>query len=275
MSDVKAVLLNSGKNLITGNLTGFTALGPTEFRIGNQAGFVPLKTETGPRGAMVFAGKSGLIQSRRLAEDTVRYTMTITEKYGPFDIGNIVMYASHADGMQRALFMVVLPFKVAKKVADPDAGSANPFPTPGSRFTINVTIKHSIEADDIIVEVIDPQFSSLPYFDTQFSVPPSITNPYATFVIHNDTRVNTPVLATKRGTGDYWGIPFFQNLRSPKFGVIDGGEMGDDHKEDQGSFAWGYFYLTPNDLLDGKIGGTGYIQDNDLGYVDVVGGVPY
>lgn len=275
MSDVKAILLDSGKNLITGSLAGFTAVGPTEFRIGSTAGFDPLKTDTDITGPLVFRGLSGLIQRRMIAFDTVRYTMTVTEKYGPFEIGNIVLFASHADGTSRALVKVVLPFKVTKRPSDPDVGATQPFPTPGARFTINVTIKHSIDADDVIVQVINPNYSSLPYFDTQFNIPPTLTNPYSVFAIHNDTRINTPVMVSKRADGSYWGIPFWQNLRSPKFGTIDGGTTGDGHLEDQGSFAWGYYYLTPNDLLDGVLGGTGYLQDNELGYVDIVGGSAY
>lgn len=275
MSDVSAILLQSGKKLITGALTGFTAIGPVKFRVGSLAGFEPDKLDTDIRGPLVFEGLAGLIQARQTADDTVRYTLTITEKFGPFDIGNIVLFASLGDGVEKALVSVVLPFSVKKYPADPDLGTTQPFPVPGSRFIVNITIKHSIDGDAVSVVVVPPEFSSLAYFDTEMTVPPSLVNPYSQFVIHNDSRTNTPTLGSKRADGSYWGIPFWQNLRSPKYGVIDGGRTGDGHKAEQGSFAWGYFYLTPDFDLSGQLGGTGYNQDNDLGYVDIVGGSPY
>lgn len=275
MADVLATLLDSGKFLLTGALTGFTALAPVKFRVGDLAGFTPDKGDSDIRGSLVFEGLSGLIQARQTAVDTVRYTLTITEAFGPFDIGNIVLFASLGDGVAKPFVSVVSPIRIKKKRSDPDVGATQPYPTPGSRFTINITIRHSIEGDDIVVEVVNPEFSSLPYFDTELNIPSSLVNPWSQFVIHNDTRVNTPVLASKRADGSYWGIPFWQNLRDPKFGTIDGGTVGDAHRLDQGSFLWGYYYLTPNDLLTGLVGGTGYIQDNALGYVDIVGGQAY
>lgn len=274
MADVKAVLLNDGKRLITGALAGFTGIAPVKFRVGDMAGFTPDVNDVDIRGQLVFEGLSGLMQARRLADDTVRYTLVITESYGPFYVGNIVMFAAHADNAPEALVSVVLPFKVKKTVSNPDIGALQPFPVPGSRLTINITIKHSIDGDDIVVQVVNPEFSSLPFFDLQTEVPPPAINPWSQFVIHNDTRLDTPTLITKRSDGTQWGIPFWQNFRSPKFGVIDGGTTGDNHKPNAGSFLWGYFYLTPNEYLKSIIGQSGYIQ-SELNYVGQVGGISY
>lgn len=274
MADVTAILLREGRRLLSGALAGMTGVGPTHFRVGPTAGFTPQDTDTDVRGGLAFEGKSGLIQIRMVAVDTVRYTMIITEAFGPFDIGNIVMYASNGDDNALPMFEVVLPFAVKKTRGDPDLNNATPFPSPGNRFTINVTIKHSLDGDDINIEVINPEFASLPVFDTQLNIPPAAINPWQQFVVHNDTRVNSPVVVSKDEAGQYWGIPFWQNLRSPKFGVIDGGVSGDNHLEEQGAFLWGYFYLTPNILLTGTLGSTGYIQDNDS-YVGNIGGASY
>ena len=275
MADVRAVVLNEGKTLVSGALAGFFAYGPTRFRVGTAAGFEPSSGDTDVRGRVVFTGLSGLIQRRKIAEDTVRYTLTITEKYGPFDIGNIVLFASAGDGPEKALISVVLPFTVKKEPSDPNLTASNPYPIPGSRFIVNITVKHTLDGGEAIVEIKNPNFSSLPYFDTEFSVPPALTNPYQQFTVHNDTRIDTPTLVTKRIDGSYWGIPFWQNYRSPKYGVIDGGVDGDDYTTEQGNFAWGYFYLTPDEVLDGQLGGSGYVQDNTLGYATVVGGASY
>lgn len=275
MADVKAVLLDSGKRLITGALTGFSALGPTKFRVGTSAAFEPLSTDTDITGGVVFEGLSGLIQSRRIADDTVRYTMVIPESYGPFQIGNIVMWASHSTGEEFPLVKVVLPFTVSKIVSDPDVGSQQPMPIPGNRFTINITIKHSIDADDVTVDVINPDFASLTFFDNEQNVPPPVLNPYFNFVVNFDTRTGTPSLVSQKDDGTQWGIPFWRNLRDPKFAVIDGGVVGDGRINDGHSFLWGYFYTTPNELLHGEVGGSGYVQDTEYGYAETVGGVAY
>lgn len=274
-ADVKGLLLNDGKRLITGVLTGFSPIGPVKFRVGSTAGFTPNPNAVNVTGPLVFEGLTGLIQTRRIADDTVRYTMTIPESYGPFMIGNIVLYCAHVDNAPQALVQVILPFQVKKEKSNPDLANASPFPTPGNRFTINVTIRHSIESEEVTVEVINPEYSQLAYFDTQLEVPAPPLNPWGQFVVHRDTRMETPTLITKRSDGTYWGVPFWQNFRSPKFGVIDGGNTGDNHLGEPGSFLWGYFYLTPNSVLKGQIGGAGYIQDNNLGFTGTVGGESY
>lgn len=274
MADVKAILLNNGKRLLTGALTGFSAITPAKFRIGERAGFEPENTAVDVQGALVFEGLAGLMQVRRIADDTVRYTMMITENYGPFNIGNLVLYCAGADGVEQAMVHVVLPFTVRKELATPDLANPTPYPTPGSRFTINVTIRHSLEGDDIVVEVVNPEYSALPYYPTEQEIPASAINPWPQFVIHADTRIQTPTLVAKRSDGSYWGVPFWQNLRSPKFGVIDGGMVGDGHLGEFGSFLWGYYYLTPNSQLNGQVGGAGYITDLS-GYMATVGGMEY
>lgn len=276
-ADVDAILLNDGKRLITGVFTGFTPMAPIKFRVGNAAGFATNPNAINISGSTVFEGGAALIQVRRIYDDTVRYTLIIPESVGPMEIGNIILYAAHADNVDapNALVQVVLPFRVKKEVSSPDLGNPNPFPSPGNRFVINITIRHSIEGDDVVVTVLNPEYSSLPSFPTQLDVPAAAINPWNQFVINLDDRTKTPTLVHKRSDGQYWGVPFWQNLRDPKFGVIDGGNTGDQHLPGNGSFLWGYFYTTPNNVLKGQIGGSGYIQDNNLGYVGTIGGLSY
>lgn len=272
--DVGAVLLDSGKRLITGALTGFTAIGPVKFRVGDLAGFTPDKTDTDIRGTLVFEGLAGLTQVRRIADDTVRYTLVITEQHGPFDMGNVVLFCSHADAEPSPMVSVVFPFKVRKNAGNVDLGDSLDVPTPGNRFTINITIKHSVEGEVVTVNVTDPQFSSLPFYATRYDIPAYALNPWGQFVVHNDDRIGTPTLVTKRSDGSYWGVPFWQNFRSPKFGIIDGGVAGDGRAADNLGYAWGNFYLTPEDLYDSALGGSGYTA-NPSSYVGVVGGASY
>lgn len=272
--DVGAVLLDAGKRLLTGALTGFTAIGPVKFRIGDTAGFTPDKTDTDIRGNLVFEGLSGLTQTRRIADDTVRYTLVITEEFGPFDIGNIVLFCSHADAEAEPMVSVVLPFKVRKNAGNVDLGDSLDVPTPGNRFVINITIQHSVEGSNVTVNVTDPQFSSLPFYATRYDIPAYQLNPWNQFVVHNDDRIGTPTLVTKRSDGSYWGIPFWQNFRSSKFGIFDGGVAGDGRAADNFGYAWGNFYLTIDSLYDGALGGSNY-NDPPSSYVGVVGGAAY
>lgn len=274
MADTKAVLLNVGKRLITGALTGFSPIGPHSFRVGDSAGYEPSPNDTEIDGDEVFIGFAGLMQARRIAEDTVRYTLTIPESKGPFSIGNIVMYGTHYDNEPTPFIKVVLPFKVVKRVSNPDLSNPNPFPEPGNRFVVNITLKHSIAETTVNVTVTPQTFAGLPYYDTSLSVPPPLLNPYNQYVIHNHFNTNSPTIVVKAADGQSWGIAYMQNVRSPKFGIIDGGNGGDNHLASNYAYAWGQFYLTPNEYYSGQVGGSSYTDPNDS-FMGTVGGLPY
>lgn len=272
MADVKAVLLQTGKNLFSAALSGVSLVTPHSFKIGDMAGFTPDSADTAPRGNNVFSAGIGLIQFRQIASDTVRYTMTLPESVGPFDVGNVVMYGTLVDNSPVPLVSVVLPFKYNKVVA---TGSSNQggVPTPGSRFVINVTIKHSLDSQLVSVTITTPIFSSLGFFEDQFTIPASSGNPWNQFVIHNDTRLDTPSLIMKRTDGAYFGIPFWKRANDPKFNVFSGGVIGDNYKADIPVF-FGNYYLTPEDKYRGDIGGGAYTQDDNQ-FAGDVGGATY
>lgn len=272
MADVKAVLLQTGKNLFSAALSGVSLVTPHSFKIGDMAGFTPDSADTAPRGNNVFSAGIGLIQFRQIAADTVRYTMTLPESVGPFDVGNVVMYGTLVDNSPVPLVSVVLPFKYNKVIA---TGSSNQggVPTPGSRFVINVTIKHSLDSQLVSVTITTPLFSSLGFFEDQFTIPASSGNPWNQFVIHNDTRLDTPSLIMKRTDGAYFGIPFWKRANDPKFNVFSGGVIGDNYKSDIPVF-FGNYYLTPEDKYRGDIGGGSYTQDDNQ-FAGDVGGATY
>jgi hypothetical protein len=275
MADTKAVLLGVGKRLITGALTGFSPIGPHSFRVGDAAGFVPSVNDTDITGDDVFTGYAGLMQARRIADDTVRYTLTIPESKGPFSIGNIVMYGTHYDNEPTPFIKVVLPFKVVKRVSNPDLNNPNPFPEPGNRFVINITLKHSVTETIVSAVTVTPQnFAGLPFYDTSLSIPPPAMNPYNQYVVHNHFATNSPTIVVKKANGQSWGISYMQNIRSPKFGIIDGGNVGDNHLASNYAYAWGQFFLTPNEYYSGQIGGSSF-TDQDSSFLGSVGGLSF
>lgn len=272
MSDVKASLLNSGKKLISASLTGVSLVTPHSFKIGDLAAFEPDAADVNPRGSIVFTAGIGLIQFRQVADDTVRYTMTLPESVGPFDVGNIVLYGTLVNNTPTPLVSVVLPFKYKKIVSE---GSSNfgGIPKPGSRFVINITIKHNVESSQVSVTVETPTFSSLAFFQNNYDIPVASGNPFKQFVIHEDTRVGTPSLVMKRNDGSYHAIPFWKRLNDANFNVFSGGVVGDGYKPDIPEL-FGNYYLTPEDKYKGSIGGGLYTQDQNQ-FAGDVGGADY
>lgn len=277
MADVKAVILTPGKALLTQALTGYKLFYPSRFDVAPNIGFIPSEGANIPNGPVVFSGNKNLIQARQMAVDTARFTLVIPEGEGPFQIGNIMMYAENDAGTVVPFAYIVLPFQYTKDISDPNLSNvpqnAN-VPIPGNRFVCNITIKHSITATSMSISIVTPTFSSLAFFDSMDRVPPPVLNPWTTFVSHDDERTNTPALLTRRNDDTYWGIPFWQNYRDPAFGTIDGGIIGDGYKARPEGYAWGNSYLTPNSKYSGTIGGSSYGTPNS-DYNSTVGGLPY
>lgn len=276
MSDVKSAILTSGKILLTQALTSYKLFRPHHFDVASAVGFDPQESDTVPNGPIVYSGSRNQIQVKQLAPDTARYIMVIPEGAGPFVIGNLMMYAENDTGSVLPFAYVVLPFPYTKTISDPNLSTSlnNSIPIPGNRFVCNITIKHSITATSITVEVVTPTFSSLAFYEDIATVPPPVINPWKTFVVHTDVRQDTPALVTKRNDDTYWAIPFWQPFRSPSFGTIDGGIIGDNYKADQSGFLWGYEYLTPEVKFSGKLGGSSYTAE-DGDFTGSIGGKPY
>lgn len=275
MSDVKGVLLNSGKQLITSTLTGFSVIAPHSFAIGTTYGFEPDATDTAPRGTVVYTGGASLVQARALSDDTARYVLTVPESEGPFDIGNIVFYGTMWDNQPIPMFSVVLPFAYKKEISASSASAGLVYPTPGNRFIINITIKHSLDVTQVNVTVTTPTFSSLAFFKDNNTYPPPALNPWTSFVLHNDTRTGSPALVTTRSDGVQWGVPFWQSIRSPKFGILDAGVSGDKYKQEGSpTYIWGQSYTTPAAHFRGVIGGSSYTM-GAANFLGNIGGATY
>lgn len=276
MAEIKAVISTPGKLLLTQALTGYKLFRPAAFHIGSVIGFDPSPTADEVAGPVVFRGDRLDIQARAMAADTARYVLTVAEGEGPFEIGNIMMFAENDDQTMIPFAFIVLPFVYQKTVADPNIPSVadSAVPIPGNRFVCNITIKHSIDATLMQVEVITPTFSSLASFRDLSVLPAPLLNQWDTFIIHDHEKTNSPSLATKRDDDTYWGVPFWQKLYHPDFGVIDGGRDGDGYKSDQSIYATGNTYLTPESKFRGRVGGGTYTTP-DTDFLGTVGGIPY
>lgn len=273
-ADVRGVLLTAGKSLITSSMTGFSLFAPIKYELGNAYGFTPDESDTVARGTIVYTGSALEVQARQLASDTARYVITVPESAGPFNIGNIMLYGTMWNADPVPLFSVVLPFLYTKEKSNATAVSGTQYPIPGNRFIITITIKHSLEASTVNVTVTTPNFASLAYFSDQHTYPPPALNPWTTFMLHNDTRTDMPAMVATRDDGTQWGIPAWQNIRDPKFGMADGGQCGDGYAPVGLTFLWGQTYLTPITSYQGVIGGSSYTMPS-MNFVGNLGGVSY
>lgn len=275
MADIKAKYLEVGKRLISNSLAGFSVVSIYMFKVGTSFGYEPDAEDIAPRGSVVFTGYQGWVKSKVTGNDSVRHTLVIPEMAGPFTFGNIVVYGVNIDNQPIPFLEIVLPFAAQKKQADPNLIDSLARPQPGTRFTINIDIKHSLDSEaEVTVTVVPPEYASLAFFATEASIPVSSINPYNQFVVHYDSRSRSPAFVTKKDDDTYWGLPLMQNYRDPKFGVMDCGIQGDEHTTSPFNILSGYFYLTPDEEYVADIGGVPY--DHSFGNNDLtIGGIPY
>lgn len=274
---VKATILNAGKTLVNGALTGYSKFAPHSFLLGSGSGHDVDKDRTTVVGSLAFTGTTELITARQIADDTVRYTMTIPEGVGPITFGSVILNAVGFDGRVLPYIEISLPFTFTKEVADPIVGNGNPFPKPGSRLIITAIVKHTVvesDSDTIQVIVTAPSFANMAFFDNEFNLPSPESQPWNQFVLTNHTNVGAPVLVTKRADSTYWGVPYLQSIHHPRFGHYDGGDRGDNYQTNQHRWVWSRNYRTPKTSYKGQVGGYGY-KTLTISSPSVIGGSSY
>lgn len=278
MAKAKVKLLEGGRRQILSAAAGFASFAPHSFKVGDLAGFIDASaTETLPRGDIVFTGDAYLMQARLQDEGAVKYTMMLPEGAGPFNVGNIVMYTVAVGQQPVPYAMIILPFRINKKLSEYDIGP-NGMPNPGNRMMISLTVKHRVhdvdDVDNIIVEVIAPEYANLPYFDRETNLPSPSLNPWSQFIVQRAALTGQPALATKGDDERYWIMPFFKDIRHPKYNVMSGGISGDGYKETEYGWLWSHRYTTPEGQYKGSIGGYSYTSIG-VAALNRVGGVPY
>lgn len=278
MAKAKVKLLDGGKRQILSAAAGFASFAPHSFEVGTVAGFNDARSdEIHPRGELVFTGSSYLMQARLVDEGTVKYTMVLPEGAGPFQVGNIVMNAVAVGHAPVPYAMIILPFRIEKKLSEYDVGP-NGLANPGNRMMISITVKHQVhdteDADNVIVEVIVPEYANLPYIDSELNLPTTDLFPWSQFIIQRAALSGQPALATKGDDDRYWIMPFFKDIRHPKYNVLGGGNVGDGYRESNYGWLWGHTYRTEQASYRGSIGGYPYTAVG-VAALNRVGGVPY
>lgn len=272
---VKATLLETGKRLTSGALAGFSRFAPHSFKCGATADFTFSPSEVAHRGSLVYTGSASLIQTRIVTFNTVRYTCVLPEGVGPFTFGNLVLFSSDFNGEPIPFVGISFPFALTKTLSDPNWNNSNPFPKPGNRLVISITVTHSEITDDsrITVNLLTPTYSNLPFFEDETVLPPAESQPWPQFVLHNHTSRGMPVFVSKRDDDTYWGAPM-QNIQHPHFGFIDGGVSGDSYQTSQHAWLDGRYYTTLAGQYSGVMGGMGY---TDIAQFpdSIIGGATY
>lgn len=282
MAKTRVKLLNGGREQVLSAASGFGSFTCHSFKVGTTAGFYDtvLPTETQPRGNVVFTGDSYLMQARLTSTDTSRLSMMLPEGSGPFDVGNVVMYTTGRSGEAIPFAMVVLAFPIPKVISAFDTGQGGlNLPNPGNRFLISITLKHEVlEAGDpdtdVVVNVVTPEYSNLPSYGTEVDLPAAGVQPWNQFILQRATFGKRPGLVTKTTDGQHYVMPFFRNVRNPKYNVLDGGVLGDDYRESPYEWANGGRFVTPESSYRGKMGGAPF-RNSSGPATRRVGGVPF
>jgi hypothetical protein len=277
-AEVRAIVLDEGKQLVSGALVGTHTFGAFYFRLGTAYNFTPDGTATDVTGGF-WDSTANLVQTKNVSPGVTRYTMTIPEGVGPLEFGNIMLFANRSDGVKLPYLHIILPFPVRKEASSiSSAGltAEDVYPRPGDRVVITATVVQRImdESTPVTVTVTAPSYAGLPLFDDETLVPPAATVSWEQFVIAEHTATGTPTIVAKRQSDDtYWAIPFFQDLKDPSFGTIDGGRAGEGYQPGVYTWVWGHRYMTDDADYSGQVGGFGYLTLNPN--APIIGGMSY
>lgn len=255
---IKGRVLHDGKIVITNALIGQESSFACEFRVGDEAGFEFDEEETAPRGSIVHIGSQYDISVTKIAIDTVRFVCSIPEGFGPFNMGNLVLYMQGEDGVSVPFLAVAFPYQVLKQPSN-DQITTDGYTLPGTRFAVSIELRHSDEETDVEVNILPPDYSSLPSFATELDVPPGSSLTFKQFVINYDSRVKGPVLVTVDENNTRWATPFSQQIMDPSFGQLDGGMDGEGYGGTSFELVFGGWYTTPDTAYtENPVGGSLY-----------------
>lgn len=255
--EVKVTILNDGIGSLLNRSIDLFGVNTEKFIIGDDYNFVPDPSETSPRGNITFIGSRDAIKSKYFDDDaSLRISFIIGEDYDKVSIGNIIGYSLYR-GSLRPFISIVLPSLVIKDNANPEGINLG-FPYAGNRMIISVTVKY-INSDEIdasyTVNIISPSYANLPSYDSDLHVPDAVDNPYEQFIVNRFVKhLTKPAFVTKDESNEYYASPLFQNINSPKYGILDGGDTSNDRIK----WIWGGMYSWPKAWFNGSYGGSNY-----------------
>jgi len=275
-NQVKVKILNEGAPSIVGGYVDLLNFQPENFLIGDTAGFDPLATETQPRGNVTYIGHKSNVKFKTVDSDkSLKIMLVIPEEANDIVIGNIMLY-SYLNGSIKPTVMIVFSEQVIKHNPTSDI-TDRLYKYPGNRMVINISVTY-VDIDkydaDYSFTVLTPNFANLPFFGLDADVPNAPENPHSQFVVNEmETLGNLPAFITKDTDNDkYFASPLFQNVASPKFGVLNGFDS-DLVEGNRVRWIWGQLYTTNNDHFNGTVGGISYEADTTNAIV--LGGLSY
>lgn len=262
MSEIKITYLNQGAGTLLDRAIDLFGVDIHSFIIGDAVDFDADPNETAPRGNITFTGDKSLVKIKYLNSDKdLRISLVIPEEYNGIEVGNIVVYALHR-GTIKPVISIVLPNLVKKEAVFPDFEPSTSFKYPSTRLIISLTVKYVDQQpfDDVTINVVSPEFSNLPFYGHSSDVPPGNLNPYQQFLINQmDMAGGVPALVTKDLANSYWSTPLWQDINSPKYGILDGGQDGDNYEIDRTKWLWGGWFITPDAKYNGLINGGSFV----------------
>lgn len=237
---MQTVLLDSGKAALARAIAEGKKIKTVAYRVGQAVNFEPQPNATNVAPVSVYQGTAATIDTSLVNGDEVRYTITLLEAEGPFNVGNIMLFLQ--DDATQALIPYlygVMPVAVPKYRNNPPA-------TVGNRLVFNMTAKYTNVSEAFSLSVVTPVYASLPNYTNEQGLPNPGQASYQQSILQNNTSTGSPALAMRRELDNSWFInPFFQRLDSPKFGAMDGGIVGDSYLPFYGEYYAGGFYVTP------------------------------
>jgi hypothetical protein len=275
-SNVVVTFLNSGIPALLQSSTDFFGVSLDSFIIGDSYGFTVDPAESAPRGTITYTGARDSLQLKLFDDDeSMKVSLIIPEQYNNIRIGNIVVYALYR-GEIKPFVSIVLPELVIKTNPSSQITDQN-FKYPGNRLVIGITVRYVDSSEitsDFTINVVIPNYANIPYFGKDKDIPSTMENPHSTFIVNEmDALGGMPGLVTKSADGSgYYASPLFQNIASPKFGVLN--SFGADILAgDRIVWIWGQSYATADASFRGTVGGLAYADDDTN--TAILGGLSY
>ena len=246
---MQTVLLNSGKAALAAAIAEGKKLKVAAYRVGQAANFEPSVAATNVAPTSMYQGTAATIDTSLINGDEVRYTITLLEPVGPFNIGNVMLYLAEDDGSLIPYLYGVLPIAVPKYKSNPPA-------TIGNRLVFNMTAKYTNVSEAFELTVVTPVFASLPNYRDEYDLPQPQSASYQQSVLQNNTNTGSPAIAVRREIDNSWFVQtHFQRIDDPDFGAMKGGVAGDAYLPFYGNYFSGGVYITPLAGFDRNLDG--------------------
>jgi len=246
---MQTVLLDSGKSALARAIAEGNKLKVGYFRVGLAANFQPSVAATNVAPTSMYEGTAAVIDTSLSNGDEVRYTVTLLEPVGPFNVGNIMLFLQGDSGEKIPYLYGVLPIAVPKYKSNPPA-------TIGNRLVFNMTAKYTNVSEAFELTVVTPVFASLPNYRDEHDLPQPALATYQQSILQNNTNTGAPALAVRREIDNSWFMqPNFQRLDDPDFGAMKGGVVGDNYLPFYGDYYSGGVYITPLAGFDRNLDG--------------------